>query len=315
MKSSLSTLFTCTFFVLSMFAQANVQAQSTTVEQSSSPSETQSGGFLKLGAGYLNRKTPYGDQNVGYENFFSGRYQFENGLYGEFSHGGNEINTGTSIGYNFLNTNNWSFDLHLLRAHGNVYYTAIYEADGTNGLKDEVSKQNLSLTTIEDVNTASGEERIRVKLGETHMLGLRATGYFEDTLLQFIVAPYSFNDDFDDAFYASAWISESWQVRNWQFYSSVGATYRSSDIIDHYYNLNYRPDFEEKLPKLDSSLNITAQIGVSYSFAQSWLFESYYRYTKLSDSILDSPSIQLKDAIANSVDYDAEFALAISYVF
>ena len=296
MKINLVSLFTCAAIAVLSLPILSAYAENNGTEQPIFSHDGEGGGFLKIGAGYLNKSTPYGDKNTGYETFFSARYQFENGLYGEFSNGANEINSGRSIGYNFLNTEKWNFDLSIMQGHGASTIAYIFESN-------------------EQITSESSKNKIKLELGETYMLGLRATGKFDDTLVQFIAAPYSFNNDYDDAYYASAWLSEEWQLRNWQLHSSVGVTYRSAGMINHYYNLNVRVDSEPALPKLDDSLNVTAQIGASYSFAENWLFESYYRYTKLSDSIIDSPVIQLKDPVSGSVDHESEFALSVSYVF
>lgn len=255
---------------------------------SAETTEDQSGGFLKVGYGYKFESSPYEDEISKGSLFVSGRYQIDWGLFVEAAFGANELQQGLSYGYNFYNTESWNFDLMTLRAHGDTTLV--------------VTNQN------EDVSL--------FKQNDTDMIGFRATGYYGQTRLQFIAAPYSLNDNVEDAFYASAWLAHSWQVKNWEIQAMTGVQLRSAEILDHYYGT---PDVlvGESLPEYEagSGLDYTAQIGVAYPLTENILFESYFRYTKVSSAVTDSPFIQQITMQPNRSDNVTEFGVLFSYVF
>lgn len=250
--------------------------------------EDHSGGFLKVGYGYKFASSPYEDEISKGSLYVSGRYQIDWGLFIEAAFGANELQQGLSYGYNFYNTESWNFDLMSLRAHGN--------------------------TTLNAVN--QNDEVFVFKQGNTDMVGLRATGAYGQTRVQFIAAPYSLNDNVDDALYASAWLAHSWQVKNWEIQAMTGVQYRSGEILDHYYGT---PDIivSEQLPDYTagSGLDYTAQVGVAYPVSENILFESYLRYTKVSSAVTDSSIIQQITTQPNRSDNVTEFGILFSYVF
>lgn len=264
-------------------------------EDSSNNEDDRSGGYLKIGYGYKYEETPYHDEKNGAIMFLSGRYQFNNGLYIEASHGANELSLGNSVGYNFFNTEHWSFDAHTTQAHGSTTMNF--------SLKDE-----------------SADIKIyHMDRSDTQMLGLRTTGTYGQTTIQFIAAPYSFNQDYDDGVFASAWLAHSWQIKNWELYASAGINYRSKEIVNHYYatsdeivglDASILPAY-----KADGGFDIIMQVGLSYPVSESILFESYLRYTDISDSIIDSPVMQLFSDLNGRSESVAEFGLLFSYVF
>jgi hypothetical protein len=123
------------------------------------------------------------------------------------------------------------------------------------------------------------QQSYRMDRDETHMLGLRASGQYGQTSYQFIVAPYSFNNDYDDALFGSAWVAHTWQIKNWEFYGSLGANFRSSEIINHYYSTSNElvqlgvPMFEAY--DADYGVDVISQVGLNYPVSKDLLFESY----------------------------------------
>jgi len=256
---------------------------------------SQAGGFLKIGYGYKFEQTPYHDEKNGAAMFLSGRYQFDFGLYLEASHGANELDLGNSLGFNFYNTEHWNFDLHAMQAHGETVMEFVFGVD-------DIPMQSY-----------------RMDRDETHMLGLRASGQYGQTSLQFIVAPYSFNEDYDDALFGSAWVAHTWQIKNWELYASLGANFRSSEIINHYYSTSSEI-VDLGIPRLaaydaDYGVDVIGQIGLNYPVSRDLLFESYYRYTDVSDSIADSPVMKLFSDLDGRSDNVTEVGMLMSYVF
>ena len=260
--------------------------------------EDQSGGFLKIGYGFKFEQTPYHDEKKGGAMFLSGRYQMENGLFIEASYGANKLKEGLGIGYNFYNMPNWNFDITTVQSHGNT-----------------------EIIGIEDIEVA-GEpgtfERtiVRVEEDESEMLGFRATGTFDTTSVQFVVAPFSFNNEYDDGIYSSLWLARTWQARNWEIYASAGVEYRSEEILSHY----YEPTIELQnvgFPAYDADdgFDVTLQIGTSYPVSENILFESYLRFTDFADSITESPIISATSQIPGRDEHATEFGMLFSYVF
>jgi outer membrane scaffolding protein for murein synthesis (MipA/OmpV family) len=267
-------------------------------EDNSNNEDTRSGGYLKIGSGYKYEVTPYRDEKSGVAIFISGRYQFNNGLYIEASHGANELSLGNSVGYNFFNTEHWSFDAHISQAHGSTSMRF----------------------NLKDAKDESSDIKVyHMDRSDTQMLGLRTTGTYGQTTIQFIAAPYSFNKDYDDGVFASAWLAHSWQIKNWELYASAGVNYRSKEIVNYYYATSDEIVSLDTpiIPayKADGGFDIITQVGLSYPVSESILFESYLRYTDISDSISDSPVMQLFSGLNDRSDNVTEFGLLFSYVF
>jgi len=250
--------------------------------------EDRSGGHLKVGFGYKEIHNPYEDthEDSGKTLFLNARYQWENRLFVEASYY-RVLNTGLNFGYNVYNTENWNFDVTTLMGHG----------ESEVGLYDE-------------------DEIFYKKRAMTRMVGLRATGSFEQTTMQFVLAPVSFNSDYDNAIYASAWLDRSFQFKNWEFYGSVGLEYRSADMLDYHYGISDEiatKNFAAYKPS--AGIDVTVEVGASYPISKNWLFETYYRVTELSDSINDSPVIQYASSSEDRSKNMSEFGILVSYVY
>lgn len=148
------------------------------------------------------------------------------------------------------------------------------------------------------------------------MLGLRASGFINDAIVQFTVSPISFNRDYDSGIYSSLWLGRSYQIKNWEVYFSGGLEYRSKEILDYYYStselmeqLGFRPY------KAGAGTDVIGQVGASYPISEDVLFETYFRYTNVSDSISDSSIMQFAKYIPDRDPDITEFGLLLSYVF
>ncbi len=249
---------------------------------------SQSNGYFKVGFGYRSETSPYHTEEDETTISLEGRYQWENGLFVELPGVSNKLSPGISYGYNFYNLDNWNFDLIGIRSHGDINYNEV------------ISNQS-----------------IEVKRKKSVRVGVRATGSYGSNTVQFIVTPYSNNNEYDDGLYASLWLAKEWQISNWNVYASAGIQYRSKEILDYYYGIS-EDIATDNTPvyQAGDGINTTLQFGFDYPISENWVFESSVRYTKLSDSISDSP------IISNVVEFDntrsddiTEVAVLISYVF
>lgn len=264
-----------------------------------------SGGYLKLGVGLKNRTGPFENDKHGFATFVSGRYQFENGVFVEVNEGANEFSPGLSVGYNFHNTPHWSFDVNLIEAHGSTDLGA-------------------TITIVDDAQNLRQEFKRDLSESATHMVALRASGQYDNSFLQFVVAPAtSLNKDIDGGYYVSAWAAQSWQWQNVELHASVGLQYRSSDILTHYYGFEEFVFESQQLNdpiiiseyEASGGINAVGQIGFSYPITQDWLLEGYVRHMRVSRAIIDSPAFQNLGTVEGRDDKLNESALVLSYVF
>jgi len=278
---------------LTTFNSPELLAETTTTIQAPNDSkaiqlsdEERSGGFLKLGFGYKAVTMPYEDKEKGKTLFLNARYQWENRLFVEAAFY-RVLNSGLNIGYNFYNTERWNFDLVTNIAHG-ANETGYIDQGKVFYKKSDI----------------------------TRMLALRTTGSFDKTTVQFVVAPYSLNSDYDNPLYASLWLDRSFQIKNWELYGAFGLEYRSQDMLEYYYGIseeNATANFTAYNPS--SGIDTTGEIGASYPISNKWLFETYYRYTRLADSISDSPIMKFASNLESRSKNMTEFGILVSYVF
>jgi outer membrane protein len=256
--------------------------------ESSITKERESGGYLKLGIGYVYETGPYRNEQNGIGVFIEGAYQWENGLFVEQPGVKSKLNPGFSYGYNFYNTEHWSLDLIGNKSHGEINY----------GFND-------------------GTESIELNRDGSFRGGLRATGIYDTNTIQFVVTPFSDNSEYDDGIYASLWLAKQWQIKNWNLNASIGLQYRSEEIIDYYYGVpadlatTSTPAYSAK-----SGINTSIKFSADYPISEDWVLETYLSHTQLADSISDSPviynAIQFGKSRSENI---TEAGLMISYVF
>lgn len=259
---------------------------------------------ISIGGGLAKQSGIDGNLNVNesYDDFFFLNIELRAQWYGLFvefpGRSQQQIDgqfSGASLGYNFYNTQNWSYDLYAVHAsQGNTY------------------------------NAASPEGTLSFSRASDFRLGLRASGYFEDLFTQFIVTPYSFRDEIGGV-EASASIRKDWQYRNWNIYKSIGVRYRSESIVDHYYGVDENlSDLliqivadDENIDNLteyfspyeaDSGISVHGEVGFEYPISEHMVFGGFFQYVVASDSAKDSP-LFVGDRIGNS------FGLSLTYVF
>ena len=240
------------------------------------------GSYLDLGLGIIdvNDVFIYDDStDPGLTLFFNGRYQ-KYGFFVEAPRGsGDQRTTVLSLGYNFFNTPNWSFDLQLAMNHRDLEHE--FNVDGEELISRRISKAEW---------------------------GVRAQGTIGQSDLQFVVAKASGSG----GVYASAWYTRNFQYRNWHLYSSVGGQYRNESAVNYFYGVSETmadrlamdavPAYQGK-----AGIEFSAQVGTSYPVSEDWVFESYLRTTILPGGISDSPLV--------SEDSITEAAVLVKYVF
>jgi outer membrane scaffolding protein for murein synthesis (MipA/OmpV family) len=286
MKKTLKNIPLALLIGLSTVTSISLYAEEVVAKEAVVTEESRNGGFLKLGYGYKFEKSPYESEVNHFSMFLNGRYQW-NGLFVEASYGANERNEGLSIGYNFYNTEHWNFDVSTINAHGEIH-----------------------------VEIRDQEKILSQHFDNTDMIGLRATGNFDQTTVQFMLAPYAISSDYDDAIYASMWLGKSWQVKNWELHGSIGLEYRSEEMLDHYYGISADEATTHFGPyEADAGIDVTAQVSASYPISSNILFESYVKYTDFSDSISDSPVMQFVGGLDDRAKARTEFGVLVNYVF
>jgi outer membrane protein len=217
------------------------------------------GAYFDIGIGLGVESDPFifdGRNESGLDLYVNGRYQ-KYGFFVELPLGTSKQQaTIVSLGYNFLNTEHWSYDLRLAMNHRD----------------------------LDHVLPLSNRKSIRVSHSK---LGLRVLGDFDNTHVKLIVAGAS--GDQDGGLYTSVWVSKDYQYYNWGFYGSFGIEYRNEDVVNYFYAINE----VEGLPyyRGKSGFEYTAQVGVDYPIDENWVLEGFVRTTLLPAGISDSPLV------------------------
>ena len=99
----------------------------------------------------------------------------------------------------------------------------------------------------------------------------------------------------------------------------AGVNYRSKEINNYYYatsdEIVAKNEPQLSAYKAGGGFDVVGQVGVSYPVSKNVLFESYLRYTEVTDDISDSPVMQLFSKIDGRAENVTEFGLLFSYVF
>lgn len=247
------------------------------------------GGYLELGLGYqyLNNSRIENDDcdddcdGEAQVLLLSGAYSYK-GVFIEFTFDSVED---ANIGFNFLNTEHWSWDL-LASNSGDIR--------GVDDSKFDI----LSLTNAEkdlaliDRDTDYGGA------------GIRATGYWGDTIFQYRLVAGTGKKGIT----SSARLGRSWQAKNWNFHAIASAGYNSKKTNQYLFGVT--PDeaterFSEYSP--DASVTFSADAGVSYPLSKRFVWRSFVRESIQPGTIKDSPLID--------GTHDLTFITLINFVF
>lgn len=205
------------------------------------------------------------------------------------------IYTGPGLGYNFFNTNTWSFDAYFSSERGSGEW-----------------------------NFANPEQKYTIPKDSDLRFGLRATGYYDKFLTQFIFTPVSTRSEIG-GYALSASIRRDWQVRNYNIFTSIGAKYRSSDILNYYYgiteeealNISEISSYFDTAAQLDdyyapteigAGTSINFQLGFEYPLTEHWVLGGFYSVVKFAESVKNS-AFRAGDATS------VQSGLSITHVF
>lgn len=171
-------------------------------------------------------------------------------------------------GYNFYNSEDWTFDLY--------YQNSTRGTDGLAGIQTRNQK----------------------KRG-----GIRATGYFDNSHLQFMFSPVSGNSDGSDGIEASISYHLNWQYKNVAFYTNLGAQYRSQEVIARG---ETKSEESDGLSTSDG-ISTSAEVGIEYPLSTDWVIGGFAGYSTLSER-----AIAKRD---DNVESGYRAGILLTYVF
>jgi len=279
--------------LLALLLYANgVQAADVTknVRVGSTSPDSGDGGYLEFGIGLgydpTNDFKP-GDEDriigkVGLFTDVSGTYRYK-GFYLEASQG---INDGVSLGYNVLTNDHWAVDI--IGANG---------AGDASGGDPEPDYSSLT----EEQRVQAIEDRDSLYIGA----GIRLTGYYGNAILQYRLV----SDILDNnGIRSSARVGYSWQLKNWNVYSVVGADYNSPKTNRFWYAISAE-QASSRFPEYDigSTIEYSGELGVTYPVSENIVFRTALRGVQVPDDIVNSP---IPDGVSRSL-----YTTMISYVF
>ncbi len=240
---------------------------------------TGEGGFFEIGSHLLTGNSPVvgspkrGDTVTKAALSVSGRYQRGAGFIEV------EDQRQISAGLNVWNNQTWWLDALVSQFHN------AFDPENNSVLK----------------NTALKERKADLPIG------LRATGYIGDTLVQITFLSSDLKDE-HDGYVLNSEIGRSWQVRNMNYHWLMGAVYESDKVTQYYFGIDSdEADANFAQYQADASYRLFAELGLTFVLTKDWVLRSTARYTRLSEEIEDSPIIE--------DDYASVAALSVSYVF
>lgn len=211
---------------------------------------------------------------------------------------------GDAIGYNFYNNKYWSLDLYAV----NAFPATEGGFERGRAIRDEETGEiiDIEITTLE------------LKRRDDYRFGLRATGYYEDYLAQFIVTPVSFRSEIG-GFNASASLRRTWLAKNWNVYATVGLNYQSAEIIDHFFGI---PESEAaeiaaflettespfQAYKASDGIYGVGEIGFEYPLSEHFVFGGFVTSIMRPDAVEESP-------LAISGRFFTTAGLSLTWVF
>lgn len=213
--------------------------------------------YFELGLGLAVGRGP---SLTDYDDKWASPYLIVNGSYnwkGLFVERYGESDDPLLLGYNAYENENWSLDIVMGPKFGGLHFNGRFKI-------------------LDDRNSSA-------------MFGGRLTGYVGDNVLQF-----SLKHDISGNSHgtiASALVGRNWQVRNWNFHSLLGLWVRDSRINDYYRGVSAEEAARSEFSAYDagSSVNVNAEVGVTYPISEDWVFRATGRATTIDDSIVDSP--------------------------
>lgn len=246
---------------------------------------TSEGGYFEIGTHLLVATSPIvgapkkGESIKEAAISFNGRYQWGPGFFEIETYSSDKATSQVTAGVNILNNQTWWLDAIVTQFH-----------------------QELDI----DDNTTLRNSSLQNRKGDLP-IGLRATGYVGNTLVQVTFLSGDLRDE-HDGYVISSELGRAWQNRNMNYHWLVGAIYESAKVTQYYFGVDgNQADVNFPAYQADDSVQLFAELGLTYVLAEDWILRSSARYTKLTEQIEDSPIID--------EDYASIAALSLSYVF
>lgn len=248
--------------------------------RSGGAADREDGGYFEigLGAGYSKSAlvSDREDQDFSAGITLAGEYSYK-GLFIELAH---NTYDGLNLGYNALNTQNWSFDILASSLAGNI---TSYDED------NEIDKNKALINRDTLYNGA----------------GIRATRYWDDTIFQYRLVTDIIDDN---GIRSTARLGHSWQLKNWTLHGIASADYRSKKTNQYLLGVTAK-EATERFPSYtaDAGLSFSAEAGVTYPVTENVVWRASAMALLLSDEDAKSPLVE--DDLATRV------STSISYVF
>jgi len=138
-------------------------------------------------------------------------------------------------------------------------------------------------------------------------IGLRATGYLGNTLVQITVLSGDLRDK-HDGYTLAAELGHYWQIRNYNLHWLLGAIYESDNVTHYYFGVDSdQADANFPAYNADASYRLFAEMGLTLALTEHWVVRGQARYGRLSNAIENSPIIE--------DNYTTLAAVSLSYVF
>jgi outer membrane protein len=217
------------------------------------------GAYLDIGISQVYQSDPFkfdndNENDNGLQAAVNGRYQ-KYGFFVELRLGASEQEKSRlALGYNFLNTEHWSYDFRIATNHRTLEHT------------------------LPQSSIVSTRKSFLAR-------GLRILGDYDNTQLRFIIAESSGTK----GLYAGGWLSQNYQYNNLNLYSAVGIEYRNEDVINHFYGINEVEGLAYY--RGESGFEYTGQVGFGYPITTDWVFEGFARIILLPSGITNSPLV------------------------
>lgn len=139
----------------------------------------------------------------------------------------------------------------------------------------------------------TGLETITDRKGDFNA-GLRGSYYFGDRILQFELV-HDIVDSHNGSM-ISLQFGKQALIRNWNVHALLGVRYFSKDIVNHLFAVS-ATEATADIPEYSAKDGFTPsiQLGAAIPLNENWIFRGVAEYTKLPDSVSQSPLAQGDD--------------------
>jgi outer membrane protein len=169
---------------------------------------------------------------------------------------------GLVLGYNALNTSNWTLDAVFGPENDG---TTREEYDDLAPLRDRY----LDLTA-----------------------GIRATGYFGQTIIQ-LQLRNEILTNLHNGYSALFTVGRSWQIRNANLHALVSYQHQSASTVDYYWGVK-STEANDEFPQYTASAanTFSSEVGLTYPINETWIIRSKLSVTRVDEDISNSPLLQ-----------------------